>query len=312
MSRAETLRKVAKPLHWTSDRLRPVGPTTWMDSTCPCTPTHSSTTSMKKKTRARNFSVSKQTEEFLNHHFSTKVDNATRRQWREKCGAPRLSSTACPKLDKILKPNLTSETKAKKAKDRHLSKTQALVLDAVGPLTTILESTARGKFDADATIKAVRTALKLLGNASGHLAMERRRNALSDLNFNLKDMAEEDQVFKDAAPQLFGNGFSKKAKERDDELKALRKSRQPPEETTGWRGKTQPHRGTRTKEIKDSREYCRQYLRIPISTPCMPYSFQRKVHVFDQYPPVNNIIVKQFLGMGVRDIAPLLAQKQLR
>ena len=70
--------------------------------------------------------------------------------------------------------------------------------------------------------------------------MERRKNAGSDLNPNLKDMAEEDEVLKGAAPQLFGDSFSKKAKERDDELKALRKLRQPPKETAGWRGKEPP------------------------------------------------------------------------
>ena len=36
------------------------------------------------------FSVSKQTEEYLNHHFSTRVDNATRKRWREKFGSPYL------------------------------------------------------------------------------------------------------------------------------------------------------------------------------------------------------------------------------
>ena len=65
--------------------------------------------------------------------------------------------------------------------------------------------------------------LKLLRNASSHLAMERRRNALTDLHVhatpNLKNMAEEDD--KGKAPKLFGDGFSKKkAKERDGELKA--------------------------------------------------------------------------------------------
>ena len=92
--------------------------------------------------------------EFLNHHFSTRVDNATRRQWREKDGAPRLSSNACLKLDKILKPSLTSKTKTK---DRKLSTTQALVLDAAGPLAAIVESATRGNFDADATINVQRS-----------------------------------------------------------------------------------------------------------------------------------------------------------
>ena len=89
---------------------------------------------------------------------------------------------------------------------------------------------------ADA-IDAVQTALKLLGNASCHLAMERRRNVLTDLNPNLKDMAEEDKLFRDAAPNLFGEGFSKKAKERDEELKVLKSAKQMPKKTANWRNR---------------------------------------------------------------------------
>ena len=34
-------------------------------------------------------------------------------------------------------------------------------------------------------------------------------------------MADEDEIFQDAERKLFGEGFTKKAKERDDELKSL-------------------------------------------------------------------------------------------
>ena len=34
-------------------------------------------------------------------------------------------------------------------------------------------------------------------------------------------MADEDEIFQDAGRKLFGEGFTKKAKERDDELKSL-------------------------------------------------------------------------------------------
>ena len=61
-------------------------------------------------------------------------------------------------------------------------------------------------------MKAAQTALKLLGNASCHLSMERRKNVLSDLNPSLKDMAEEDKLYREVAPNLFGEGFSRKAK----------------------------------------------------------------------------------------------------
>ena len=34
-------------------------------------------------------------------------------------------------------------------------------------------------------------------------------------------MADEDKIFQDAGRKLFGEGFTKKAKERDDELKSV-------------------------------------------------------------------------------------------
>ena len=182
------------------------------------------------------FAVSSETEAFLKQHFSERADNQTRRQWRERRGAPRMQSTACPKVDKILKQNLSSQTKTR---DRQLSKSQALVLDAVGPLAFVLESAARGSLTQESTVEAVRTALRLLGNASCHLATERRRNVLADLNPNLKEMAEG--IYKEAAPNLFGDGFAKKAKERDDELKVLRSARQGPQKrpnpSTNWKGR---------------------------------------------------------------------------
>ena len=68
-------------------------------------------------------------------------------------------------------------------------------------------------------------ALKLLGNASGHTSTERRKNILTNLNLRLTDMADEDGLYKNAVSKLFGEGFSKKAKERDDDLKVLRSAR---------------------------------------------------------------------------------------
>lgn len=50
-------------------------------------------------------------------------------------------------------------------------------------------------------------------------------------------MSEEDKLYKEVAPNLFGDGFSKKAKEKDEELKVLGSTRQPPKKTTNWKGK---------------------------------------------------------------------------
>lgn len=102
-----------------------------------------------------------------------------------------------------------------------MAKHQSLALDAVGPLTYILETAAKGELTQKAAMEAAQTALKLLGNASMHANRDRRKAALQSMNARLTDMAEDDAIYKSAAPALFGEGFCKKAKERDDELKCL-------------------------------------------------------------------------------------------
>ena len=160
------------------------------------------------------FKVGERTEKFLDSHFSGPVPNQT----RDKYGAPSTTGTACPTMDKVIKGRLPAATKLR---DRQLAKQQALMLDAVGPVTYILESAVKGELTQKAAIEAAQTALKLLGNASGNANRERRKSALQSLNPRLVDMAEDEAIYKTAGPLLFGEGFTKKAKERDDEMKCL-------------------------------------------------------------------------------------------
>ena len=95
------------------------------------------------------------------------------------------------------------------------------MLDAVGPITHVLEEAVKGQLAHKCAIEAAQTALRLLGNASVHSCRERRKNALQSMNTRLLDMADDDVVYKSAPPLLFGDGFCKKAKERDEELKCL-------------------------------------------------------------------------------------------
>ena len=95
------------------------------------------------------------------------------------------------------------------------------MLDTVGPITFILEEAAKGQLTPKVAIEAAQTALRLLGNATMHTNRERCRNTLQHMNSRLADMADDDTVYLEAAPALFGEGFAKKAKERDEELKSL-------------------------------------------------------------------------------------------
>ena len=144
---------------------------------------------------------------YLSSHFSTAVRNPTRRQWKEKYRAPNTSATACPNLDKVIKGRLSSVTKSH---DKQLARLQLL--------TWAHSPTFWRRLSA---LDAAQTALKLLGNASANLKRERRKNAILSMNTRLVDMAEDDAIYKTAAPSFFGEGFCKKAKERGEELRCL-------------------------------------------------------------------------------------------
>ena len=108
-----------------------------------------------------------------------------------------------------------------KTRDRTLAKHQALMLDAVDLITHILEEAAKGQLTPKTAVEAAQTTLKLLSNTLMQVNWECRRYAIESLNPSLMDLADEDELFKNSAPQLFGEGFSKKAKERDKELRCL-------------------------------------------------------------------------------------------
>lgn len=164
------------------------------------------------------FATSDRTESFLRPPFSVPLANATRRQLKERYGMPSLPFTSSPHLDKVLKSRVSSTVKSH---DKEIAKIQALALDAVGPLTRIVEDACDGSLSAKDNLDAAQTALRLLGNCAAHCNRARRTAILQALNPRIVDMAEEDALYRDAGLSLFGEGFCRKAKERDDEMKAL-------------------------------------------------------------------------------------------
>jgi hypothetical protein len=64
-------------------------------------------------------------------------------------------------------------------------------------------------------------ALKLLGNASSQISHLRRKKVLKSVNADMQDLADEEDLFKGASPNLFGPGFETKMKERAESLKLL-------------------------------------------------------------------------------------------
>ena len=159
--------------------------------------------------------VSTATESLLKEAFSKTVPNGTRRRWREQYGMPATDYTRCPKLDTTIRSRLPKQCKDA---DRSLARIQALVQDAVGPLTHFLD-----KQPNEAGSEAVSLALKFLGNASAAISHERRRRAGAFFNEDLKPLIEEEDRFRQAAPCLFGKDFLSIAKDHTESVKALDK-----------------------------------------------------------------------------------------
>ena len=76
---------------------------------------------------------------------------------------------------------------------------------------------------AEQAYAAAQSALCLLGNANNHMAQERHKRILMNINPALKSMAEEENAFQQVAPMLFGEEFAKKATDRVEAVKTIKK-----------------------------------------------------------------------------------------
>ena len=85
------------------------------------------------------------------------MNNQTRRQWRETLGDPQCAQTRVLKLVKELLHPKTAKL------DRSLARFQALALDVVGLLMTIVE---QGVLTTEQAVEAAKLALKFAGNMS--------------------------------------------------------------------------------------------------------------------------------------------------
>ena len=77
-----------------------------------------------------------------------------------------MEDTKCPKLDRVIKQNLTKEVKDA---DSNAARLQTLNLDAVAPMVFILEEAQKGTLTPQSAAEAAKAALMLLGNASAQM-----------------------------------------------------------------------------------------------------------------------------------------------
>ena len=199
-------------------------------------------------------SLSDSTHAFLEVAFSTTLTNADRKKRVDHVGVPECDSIRYPKLDPVIQAIVPNEaTKA----DGYLSCLQQFWLDATAPLTAIIETAEEGKLTPELVVSAAQTALVLMGDAHQHMAQERRKQLLMNLNPALKSMANDEKSFKNAAPMLFGNEFAKLATERVDQLKAISKFSKPEQKKSNRFSNTTPKTlpgeaaGVGTKTAKD-------------------------------------------------------------
>ena len=90
--------------------------------------------------------------------------------------------------------------------------------DAFGAIAEQDQLTAKG------AVSLTKLALRFMGNASMQILHERRKQAIEEMNGKLVELAEKDSIYEKAAPALFGDQFAKKAKEKEDQLRALNRA----------------------------------------------------------------------------------------
>ena len=169
--------------------------------------------------------VDKETEDFLHEAFST-MENEDRKDLRRQFIVPDTPFTMAPYLDKVMAAECSKGTKAT---DQAHSKIQALFLDAVGPLTQLLDGINKGqKLVIEDVEAAVKAALSLMGNASSHCTALRRTNVLEEYNKDLVSFGQDSELFTSATTTLFGPSFHEKAVEHLKQLQTLRQAQSAP------------------------------------------------------------------------------------
>lgn len=163
----------------------------------------------------RNFVPTEETLKFWDSVPLKPLKNEKRKAAINKFPIPSCDPAHPPKLDESVSSLVP---KSAKTYDSFLSKLQRFTLDAAGPLLWMLNERSEGR-DVDVEA-AVRASLALLGNASAHFSVERRRAILKHLNKDLKPLADAD--FPKKGPYLFGDDIGKQTKKMADNVSALK------------------------------------------------------------------------------------------
>ena len=117
-------------------------------------------------------------------------------------------------------------SKSTKSADLQLSRIQALFLDAVGPLSGLIDGINKGtEVTVDNVEGAVKAALTFLGNASSQCTSLRRVGILEEYKKDLISFCQESQVFASTSGMLFESSFAKKASEHLKQIQTLHQAK---------------------------------------------------------------------------------------
>ena len=164
--------------------------------------------------------VSEQTSKLLKTSCTRSVSNEVRKRTRSAFNLPRVPATRTPRLDQFLRSEIPQPVKSL---DKELSRLQSFVLDALAPLTALVE-TSEQEVTPEQMRLATTSAISLIGNASAQISRLRREKVVSGLNKALLPLAKDDASFSDAPPELFGPEFAKRSKEFLEQVRTIRSS----------------------------------------------------------------------------------------
>uniref|UniRef100_A0A1X7VGZ5 Uncharacterized protein n=1 Tax=Amphimedon queenslandica TaxID=400682 RepID=A0A1X7VGZ5_AMPQE len=172
--------------------------------------------------------VSEDTHRLLTGSCTRNMSNEMRKRVRGRYKLPKVEATRTPRMDPVIK---TLAPQVARSADKELARIQTFVLDALAPISSILEN-IDGMTAEDVT-EASMAATELLGNANAKISRLRREKLIASINRNLIPMLQDDVIFGDVAPNLFGPDFSRRAKEFLDQVSALKSLTHPTRHSQG-------------------------------------------------------------------------------
>ena len=173
-------------------------------------------TDLSEPVLKKRFTPGEETLRFLSSASSKPLKNDRRRKVMDKLPMPACDAAHPPKLNESIAWLIP---KSAKSFDKYLSRLQRFTMDAMGPLTWLCDKMHQGSVAEESIRNAIHSSISLLGNASAHFNVERRKAIMKHLNADIKHLAEAE--FPDRGPYLFGEVFGR-AKAAAEDVRALK------------------------------------------------------------------------------------------